>query len=487
MQETLKHIAPLPSQEGYARALASILSMHIHRNELMDDGFSADDLPQVSALVVAPTGQGKTYIFRKMAEAVGQNVVTIDCSTLAAEGWKGISISNRLGSVRKELNNDRKFARSLLFFDEADKLHTWGTDRDQGNAQTNLLQMFNGAPIAVEIGKTTEHIDVSRFTIILGGAFSGLEGIIRERTHPKSRIGFGGDVRKAMDNAEAMLNVTLEDLQKYGFSSELLGRIGTILTIPKLGLEDHRQLLTAENSSLHQRYRNYLWNMHACEFELTDVAVEVIARKCMEANTGARAANPIVNNLMRPAIAAVEGDDRICKVILDAANDGCFIRYEHGPRGYAFRDPARQQAPEEALPQHTIRANNPAALTGKLIRYYPNAGGHHSAELQLEYFLDCTTVYLFHQLKPEEHTFESLEKLARVTDRKGNTRSPFEIILSDARKDIPIELRKHFDSVYAPDLQRKLVDALQVIMSYIQLKHGLCRVRFQIKHGNKME
>lgn len=488
LQQTLQRVAPLPSQEAYARALASILSMHVHRNQLIDDGIPADDLPSPSALVVAPTGQGKTYIFRKMAETLDQNTITIDCSTLTAEGWKGISLSARLGSIKKDLRNDHKFARSLIFFDEFDKLHTWGTHNDQGNAAVNILQLFNGTPIAVEIGRTTEHIDVSRFTVILGGAFSGLDDIIRERTRPPVRIGFGSDVSKPASTADAMMDVTVEDLQKYGFSPEVLGRIGTILTIPKLGLEDHRQLLTAKTGSLHQRYRNYLWNLYGCEFEISDAAVESIAQKCMKATTGARAANPIVNDLMRTAIATVEGDDTICKVILDAGDKGCIIRYEHGPRGYSFRDPARQQAPESDLPWHIIRENNPTSLVRTLLRYYRNSGNNRiDVELQLECFLDCATIFLYHRCSPSERTFESIEKLARATDRQGRSSSPFDIILFDAGKTIPASVRSRFSSVYTPDLQMKLIEALQVIMTYIELKHGPCRVRFEIKHGNPVE
>lgn len=439
LQQTLRRVAPLPSQESYTRALASILSMHIHRNQLIDDGIPADDLPAPSAIVVAPTGQGKTYIFRKMSEILDQNTITIDCSTLTAEGWKGISLSNRLGAVKKDLRDDRKFARSLIFFDEFDKLHAWGTDSDQGSAVVNILQCFNGASIAVQVDKDIEHIDSSRFTIILGGAFSGLADIVRERTQP-TRIGFGSDVSKPMSVADAMLNVTVEDLQKYGFSPEILGRIGAILTIPELGTEDYRQLLTATSGSLHQRYQNYFWNLYGCEFEITDPAVEAIAQRCLESNTGARAANPIVNGLMWPAVAAVEGDPTICKVILDTDANGCIVRYEHGPRGYSFRDPARQQAQEKELPWHTIRANNPAALTRTLIRYYRNSGNNRfDVEYQLERFLECAVLFVYHQCRPSERTIASLEKLARATLREGTSSSPYEIILSDACKNVPTE------------------------------------------------
>ena len=138
-EETMQHVAPLPSQAAYARNLAAIFSMHIHKNQLIDDGISSDELPAPSAVVVAPTGQGKTYLIQKMAEYVGLNVIIIDCGTLAAEGWKGISLSQRLAAAFKEVKDEDTFARSFLFLDEVDKLKFWGTKNDQGNAMTSLL------------------------------------------------------------------------------------------------------------------------------------------------------------------------------------------------------------------------------------------------------------------------------------------------------------------------------------------------------------
>lgn len=107
--------------------------------------------------------------------------------------------------------------------------------------------------------------------------------------------------------------------------------------------------------------------------------------------------------------------------------------------------------------------------------------------LQMECYLDCAITYLYQQCRPSERTFESLEKLARVTARHGEAPSPFEIILSDARRDIPDTVRNRFQSVYTPEMQGRLVSALQVIMAYIQEKHGQCQVRFEIKHGDPMQ
>ena len=118
----MRKIAPLPCQEAYAKRLAALLSFHLHKNILIDDGICVDDLPSMSAVVVAPTGQGKTYLIRKMAELMGINCIIVDCSTLCREGWKGVSLSQRLMAAQKSVTDPAMFAKSILFLDEFDKI-----------------------------------------------------------------------------------------------------------------------------------------------------------------------------------------------------------------------------------------------------------------------------------------------------------------------------------------------------------------------------
>jgi ATP-dependent Clp protease ATP-binding subunit ClpX len=477
-QKMLQHVAPLPSQAEYARNLASILSMHVHRNELIDDGLSPDELPAPSAIVVAPTGQGKTFLLRKMAESLELNVITIDCSTLSAEGWKGTSVSQRLAAAKEDAKNQRAFERSIVFFDEIDKLKFWGTHYDQGNAMVNILQLFNGGTVSVEVGKKIESLNVSRFTVLFGGAFSGLEDIIRERIYPKRKIGFdSNDAREPAATAELMQQVTSVDLAKFGLMPELLGRIGTILSIPPLELEDYRQLLNAEAGSLRQKYHNYFWNLYGVTFEIADTGVEAIAQKCMEdPSSGARAVNPIVNDIMRYAVTAVESQAAICKVILDADENGCCIRYEHGERIYAFRS---QVDEKEEQPPVIIKAKNMPAMVRKLCRYYQNAGGELDTLPQLEAFLDCAITFLFTSCKPSEFTYESLEKLARSVHRTEG-KSGFDVILADARQHVPVACRLTLDKLYSPWMQKNLVSALQLIAIYIETKNHVGKILLDI-------
>lgn len=487
-QKTLQHVAPLPSQATYAHNLASIFSMHVHRNELIDDGLSPDELPAPSALVVAPTGQGKTFLVRKMAECLNLHVITIDCSTMAAEGWKGVSLSERLATLKEELKDDEKFARSILFFDEVDKIRLADENYRRGNPMVNLLQMFNGNKVAIERGRDVEHIDVSRFTVLFGGAFDGLENVIRERICPKRKIGFDdSNAKEELSSAELLQAVTTADLKEFGLMPELLGRIGTILTIPPLQIEDYRQLLNAEAGSLRKRYSNYLGRLYGVSFEIADSGVETIAQKCMESSSGARAVNPIVNDIMRRAVAAVESDSTICKVILHADEDGCCAVYEHGVRGYAFRSPTQEEEQKDH-PQVVIKAKNLPALVRKLCRYYRNASGDIIFVPQLEAFLDCALTFLFSRCRPSERTFESLEKLARAVRRSAgkNAKSPFDIILGDAHKNVSFTQRHNFDKAYTPSMQTQLVSALEIIAIYIEEKNTRGRVVFEVPKKNSL-
>lgn len=481
-QKMLRHVAPLPSQAAYAHNLAAIFSMHIHRNELIDDGLSPDELPAPSAIVVAPTGQGKTFLVRKMAECLDLHVIAIDCSTMAAEGWKGVALSERLATSKDELKDDEKFARSILFFDEVDKIRLADENYRRGNPVVNLLQMFNGNKVAIERNREVELIDTSRFTILFGGAFDGLEDVIRERICPRQKIGFSdGNAKEELSTAELMQAVTAEDLKNFGMMPELLGRIGTILTIPPLQVEDYRQLLNAETGSLRKQYSNYLGRLYGVSFEIAEAGVEVIAQKCMDSPSGARAVNPIVNDIMRCAITAVESQDTICKVILDVGEDGCCAIYEHGERGYAFRSPT-QKDEQKDLPPVIIKAKNLPALVRKLCRYYRNASEDIIFVPQLEAFLDCALTFLFVSCRPSERTFQSLEMLARAVRRPAgkNAKSPFDIILDDHFKDISFAQRNNFNKSYTPSMQTQLVSALELIAVYIEEKNTRGCVVFEV-------
>lgn len=409
---------------------------------------------------------------RKMAEVLGLNLITIDCSTLCAEGWKGIGLSQRLLSSQKELKDQNTFARSILFFDEIDKLRLWDNAKDQGNAMNNILQLFNsGSVTAEESGTKTVSIDIKRFTVLFGGAFEGLDKIICNRLSVKKEIGFGRmDTQIQSSSAVRLQEVTKEDLIAYGMLPELLGRIGTILTIPSLTKEDYRKLLAGGKGSIHYQYQNYLRGLYGISFALTDAAVNWFAEVCLTSGSGARAVMPVVNDRMREALSAIEEDRTINRVLLDADAQGVCIRYGFGERAYCFRS-----SDTESLLVHWIKGKSCKALTEKLCRYYRKANGDPGFLPTLSLFLECALEYLKGGRK-EDFCFSSLEKLARTVQRDSRG-SQFDRLTCGCNQEIIRSFRK----AYKVSTQRDLVIALQRIMEYLEHYHKKTEVRFILK------
>lgn len=472
IERTLMNIASLPCQQAYIKQLATILSMHIHKNELMDQGYLSDDLPPVSAIVVAPTGQGKTFLLRKMAETMKINFIVVDCSTLAAEGWKGVGLAQRLWTAYKEASTKESFERSVLLLDEVDKLRLWGTGNDQGNPMSNILQLYNAGYVTAEgSGKEAVSIDIRRFTVLLGGAFDGISSFVEKRLY-RSIIGFTQcDNSRKISKAELMQQVTNEDLAAYGMLPELLGRIGTILTIPPLGVEDYRQLLCADRGSIQAQYHNYLRGLYGVGFALTEAAIAAIAGKCMASSSGTRAIVPIVNDLMRKAIPVVERDQTINRIVIDQDESGLLVRFEQGDRLYCYSD-----ADWNDLPDHTIKAKTTTDLARKLCRYFKKAGGHIRVMPELQTFLECALAYLQRCTLQADFCFHSLEKLARLVYR-GADGSSFEELLYAQ----DMESYRRFQEHYTTSTPKNLITALQLIMEYLESYHKKVNVRFLLK------
>jgi ATP-dependent Clp protease ATP-binding subunit ClpX len=273
LEKVKDHVAPLPSQEGYMKSLAGLLAMHLNRNTLIDEGYAPDALPVPSCIVVAPTGQGKTYLLRKMVRALDLNLITVDCSTLVGENYKGVSLSQRIAGAMEEAKDEKSFHQSVLFLDEADKLCRGSNQHSSG--MTAVLQLFNGDSITISRDdRKAESVDVSRFLIILAGAFMGLEEIVCARLCPRPKIGFDAGMAARKSEAEYLQEVTADDLEKFGLMRELLGRLGTILVLPPLGLEDYMVLLNAEAGSVGEKYKTYLLELYGARFAISEAATD---------------------------------------------------------------------------------------------------------------------------------------------------------------------------------------------------------------------
>lgn len=483
-ERAMTTMASLPSQESCARDLAAIFSFHLAKMELMDAGFGADELPQQHAIMVAPTGSGKTYLLRHIAKACGVNVVFMDGSSMSRDGWKGASFSQQLLAAKNALQDPDAFSRSVVFVDEADKMRLYGDRSDAGNVTDNLLQLFNSGEVSVEIAdRQVERIDVSRFTVIMGGAFSGLEDIVRKRMTPTAQIGFGASAENgALDDRAILHHVTPEDLQAYGMKKELIARIGSIIHINPLEVEDYRRLLTAEVGSVQANYRNYFSHGYGVDFDISDQAVQRIAKQCSKTTTGARAVTPIVNRVMRAAVSAVNKDGSINKVILSANEEGCIVQYEHGDRGVA------------SIGDDDFEFGSSYHMTGKsvmnictiLSNEYLLAGCNPEFVKEFDQFVHMTLVYLFDVCSPAERDLANLRNLARATDKSsGAILSSYDIIISDylQRPDHDSQMdtwHKGFRRMWTRDTPQHLCRALTMIRRRFMQEHRCSNITFHI-------
>lgn len=432
----LDKVAPLPCQENYARQLCNLVAYHCRKNTLIDLGIPVDELPYQGALVIAPTGQGKTYLLRTIAKIVDINVIMMDASTLSHEGWKGNTLSQLLSGNEQELDDYDKWKRSILFIDEIDKMHLWGNHYDQSNPMENLLQLYNNGSISVEIdSRSSRTLDVSRFTIILGGAFSGLEKIVSQRLKPKSKIGFDA-AKTSIDLSENqyLQHIKMEDVKNYGFMPELLGRIGSIITIEPMTIEDYRILMTAENGSIAMKYKTFLSKAYGVDFEIDDLAVEYVSNKCTESKLGARAINPIINDVMRDCFIALDREYSINKVILSANEKECFVYYE--------RDNRRTQSILDVTsrPDIFFSEEEPKAMIDKMIDIYEHSTHERNIIVQLAAFLHLSIHYLYRCCPRPDRCFSSLLRLADTAQkRKVDDESTFECLMNEM-------LERHLDS-----------------------------------------
>lgn len=482
-------VAPLPCQEQYIRGLSAIFSYHVKKNMLMDAGFDAQELPQQSAVIVAPSGQGKTHILQAVSKICKTNIITIDGSMLCREGWKGINISQAILAAKKSVKNDEEFARSIVLVDECDKLRQWNTVHDESNAQVNLLQLYDGRSLVAEgEGREPVTIDLNRFTVILAGAFSGLEDIIRQRVMPQAEIGFSRADKVEYTTAQLMKMAKLDDLVDYGMMRELMGRVGSLLYIDPMQYEDYRQLLTAENGHIY-KYNTFLNSFHGVGMTITEDAVKTIADECIDSPTGARAILPLINDLMREAMTMVDRDERINKVVLDSKDGQCMITYEYGLREEPIV--VNKSVPKEPMEPYVLEGSVHEVVS-KLCEIYMEAQGNVTVLPELRTFLQTSLLFLSTEVNDEDLNFRSLVKLAHITkDDMSDYKTTYEIMLERAIRQgtaTPLleECLESYRNKQTPNTMRKLTVALDCIISYIYENYHSNDVKFKFTDSDRI-
>lgn len=321
-------------QEAAKKSLAVAVYNHYKRLQHgQKAGVEEIELRKSNILLIGPTGSGKTLLAETLARILDVPFAMADATTLTEAGYVGEDVENVIQKLLQKADFDVERAqRGIIYIDEIDKVSrrsdspSLTRDVSGEGVQQALLKLVEGTVAAVppQGGRKHPqqeylHIDTTNILFICGGAFDGLERIIRDRSE-KSGIGFSAQVRNKEDKrsvAALLAETRPEDLIKFGLIPEFVGRLPIIATLDELDEESMVRILTEPKNALVKQYVK-LFEMDGVTLEISDEALRAVAKRALERRTGARGLRSILEDVLLDLMYEIPSLEGIYKVMINA-------------------------------------------------------------------------------------------------------------------------------------------------------------------------